>query len=86
MAWKWRLFLIRGGKVQVIKAPGSEIRINPGGWNAAALVTMLGEMGVKAHNFRPALEDIGEYLVNERIPNQFKQRGYPKRWAPLSPS
>lgn len=48
------------------------------------IIRFLEDREARLLDLQPALNEFGEYIVNEHIPNQFKTQGTPKRWAPLS--
>ena len=72
------------GRKTTVKLVGSEVTVR----NAIEVddfVAYLEALGMRFDDFQPVMERFGQYLVEEHIPRQFKQRGTPKRWAPLSP-
>lgn len=74
------------GRFTIIKLVGTEIRVNDRMPGAEDLTIQLEAMDVRIRDFREPFDDFGAHLVKNHIPRQFRRRGFPRRWAPLSPS
>lgn len=72
------------GRKTTVKLLGADVTIR-NGLETDDFVTYLDDLGLRFNDLQPVLGRFGEYLVEEHIPRQFKKRGTPKRWAPLSP-
>lgn len=71
------------GRKTTVKLLGADVTIR-NGIETDDFVAYLEDLGLRVNDFQPVMERFGEYLVEEHIPRQFKRRGTPKRWAPLS--
>ena len=73
------------GRATTVKLVGADIVLRAGAKdNVDDVLDYLNALGLRFQDFQPVMERFGEYLVEEHIPRQFKQRGTPKRWAPLN--
>ena len=71
------------GRKTTVKVLGADVTVR-NGIETDDFVGYLEDLGMRVNDFQPVMERFGEYLVEEHIPRQFKRRGTPKRWAPLS--
>ena len=72
------------GRRTVARVVGVDIILSDRGV-ADLMVDRLMELGLRMEDMEPVLYFFGQYLVEQHIPQQFRRRGYPARWAPLSP-
>ena len=71
------------GSRTVVKLVGCEVVITASK-GSDAVAKRLDDVADNAENFQPVMQDYGDYLISQHIPNQFAKQGAPKRWARLS--
>lgn len=72
------------GRRTLVRVIGAEMILRENGV-ADVAIDHFAELGARMEDMEPVLYFFGQYLVEEHIPMQFRRRGFPARWAPLSP-
>lgn len=78
-------FGFRRGRLTTLRLFGATVYFNEG-VDKAAVGTSLRGLAVRMQDMQRPLSRFGRYLVEQHIPAQFAQQGFPRRWAPLSPA
>ena len=68
-----------------IAVPGADVIVSDSGV-ADVMVDRLEGLNLRMQDFEPVFDIYGRYIVEKHIPSQFARKGYPARWAPLSPA
>jgi len=74
------------GRQTVVKTIGGEITFRFQDVKADQWGKYLEDVGLAMEDMEPVFDEFGRYLVEENIPETFRARGRPRRWARLSES
>ncbi len=74
------------GRRTVIRAVGGQVVVRFGDISTDDIVKYFEDLGLRMSDMQAVFDRYGEYIVDEHIPRQFRARGTPQGWAPLSPA